>query len=434
MERSEQARVWGAYVVQERGRVPEFPPTGAVVESDGPLVRIHYGTHGTVDHRPLVTTGRRELADLVRRQQEAFAARGEPVRWKVYGADPPLLAEELEAAGFIPDPQQSLLVSEFAAMPQGRRRGRVRSVVPDARIRELAAAGGPHARPLAEVEADGWAAYGRSGRGETVILGGADRVLAVGWAGRAADSDFVVIGGLTGPCPELVAGFAPLARKAYLMGRDAPYCVAEAAGDLRTALSQAGFVELTTVRTYRWAPACEPAGTRPVREIRDGKGGGGLWQRLYDEFGFRPSTRAFPGIDEPVPSVTWSLDVLYRPDRTVDDDRLDSCEAVVRGALRDLTRPGDLLSFLDWQHTGYAFDPHRVGGPGMPPWPGDAYPDGDYYLNVHPDLRFGTFGHPWEHTLCVWGEDLLAAVEGQLGTLLGVPLRRRDRGVPSAGA
>lgn len=100
MDRLEQAGVWGAYAAQVRGRVPEWAPPGAVVEQDGPLVRTHYGTHGTVGHRPLTHIGRGELAELVRRQQEAFGARSEPVEWKAYGADPSALAEELEAAGF----------------------------------------------------------------------------------------------------------------------------------------------------------------------------------------------------------------------------------------------------------------------------------------------------------------------------------------------
>ncbi|MFI8823821.1 DUF2716 domain-containing protein [Streptomyces sp. NPDC053431] len=426
MDRLEQARVWGAFVAQERGRVPAYPPTGAVVEREGPVVRTHYGTHGTVDHRPLTHMGRGELAELVRRQQAAFAARDEPVQWKVYGADPSELAAELAAAGFTPDAERSLLVSEFAAMRRGRREGRVRAGAPNAQVRELAAASGPHARPLAEVEADGWAAYGQGGRGETVILPGSGGVLAAGWAGRFADSDFVVIGGLTGPYPELVAGFATLAKKAYLLGHEARYCIAEAAGELRTALSTAGFVELTTVRTYRWAPAGVPAGTRPVREIHDGDQWGGLWDRLYGEFGFRPSVERFPGIDEPVPSATWSLDALDDAGSEKEEDLLDAFEAIIRDALTDLTPPGGLLGFLDWQHTGYVFDPHRVGRAGSPRWPGAAYPDGDYYLNVHPDLRFGTFGHPWEHTFCVWGQDLLAAVEKQLTALLGEPLRRRE--------
>ncbi|MFJ1567237.1 hypothetical protein [Streptomyces erythrochromogenes] len=38
---------------QVRGRVDAYPPPGAVIERDGPFVRTHYGTHGTVDHGPL---------------------------------------------------------------------------------------------------------------------------------------------------------------------------------------------------------------------------------------------------------------------------------------------------------------------------------------------------------------------------------------------
>ena len=40
------------------------------------------------------------------------------------------------------------------------------------------------------------------------------------------------------------------------------------------------------------------------------------------------------------------------------------------------------------------------------------------------DLRLGTIGHPWEHTLCVFGESLVAQVEEPLIALLGPPVRR----------
>ncbi|AWZ08836.1 hypothetical protein DRB96_29215 [Streptomyces sp. ICC1] len=104
----------------------------------------------------------------------------------------------------------------------------------------------------------------------------------------------------------------------------------------------------------------------------------------------------------------------------------DGLDRILRPALRALTPPGERLHRLDWQHTGHDFDPHRVGGPGEPEWPGEVYPNGDYYLYLQPDLLFGTFGHPWEQTLCVWGAGLLAAVEAELTGLLGEPLRRRD--------
>lgn len=67
-----------------------------------------------------------------------------------------------------------------------------------------------------------------------------------------------------------------------------------------------------------------------------------------------------------------------------------------------------------------------MGGPGRPGWPGSVYPDGDYYLYLDPELRFGTLGHPWEHTLCMFGAPLLAEAEAELTVLLGEPVRRRD--------
>lgn len=84
------------------------------------------------------------------------------------------------------------------------------------------------------------------------------------------------------------------------------------------------------------------------------------------------------------------------------------------------------MYWLDWQHDGYRYDPRRTDLPGRPPRPGEGtFPNGDYYLNVTHDLRLGTFGHPWEQTLTVWGPTLLAAVEAELTDLLGEPVRHR---------
>ncbi|WP_223874522.1 DUF2716 domain-containing protein [Salinispora fenicalii] len=46
------------------------------------------------------------------------------------------------------------------------------------------------------------------------------------------------------------------------------------------------------------------------------------------------------------------------------------------------------------------------------------------------DFRFGTFGHPWELSLCVFGGDLLDLVEADLHTVLGQVMRRNGRQVP----
>lgn len=92
----------------QRGRVPEWHPVGVVIDAQGLVVRRHYGTHGTVEYSPLVPGT--DIAGLVRVQQEAFAERGEPVEWKVYGHDSPGLDRALTAAGFTAGWERSVLI------------------------------------------------------------------------------------------------------------------------------------------------------------------------------------------------------------------------------------------------------------------------------------------------------------------------------------
>lgn len=325
------------YEAQVRGRVPEWPAVGAVVERDGPLVRTHYGTHGTVEH-PALPARVPDLDALVLRQREAFAARSEPARWNVYGTEAPALAGALAAAGFVPGPERSLLAAEFARLTPGRPDGRrsgvhsLNSGTEDpawwVAARELAAASGPHAKGLAEFEADGGPFYGRADA--AVLLDDQGRVAAAGWAERVPGTSFVSVGGLTGPHPELLLPWQALGQAAHVTGRPATHYVAEAAGDLRTALLTAGFGELTTVRTFRWDPPGTPAPVRPVRQLRGELDTGPVWERLEREFGFRPSTSRFPGFDAPAPSVTWSLDALDQGG----DERLDALNRIAQRTAR----------------------------------------------------------------------------------------------------
>ncbi|MFD5789478.1 hypothetical protein ACFWH1_22975 [Streptomyces sp. NPDC127037] len=101
-----------AYDEQVRGHAPERAPVGSVVERDGPAVRTHYATHGTVRHSPPgKQTNPAEVTRLIRRQQEAFGARGEPAEWRAYGHDPIPMDEPLRAAGFAAvGPTRTLLI------------------------------------------------------------------------------------------------------------------------------------------------------------------------------------------------------------------------------------------------------------------------------------------------------------------------------------
>ncbi|MYW02911.1 DUF2716 domain-containing protein [Streptomyces sp. SID3343] len=151
-----------------------------------------------------------------------------------------------------------------------------------------------------------------------------------------------------------------------------------------------------------------------------------VWDRFRERFAFKPSIRVFPGTAEPPESITWHLAAITDDP---DGSTVDELQAVIERGLLACTKPGEDLYWLDWNHQGYRFDPRRVDGPGRPRRPGSAYPDGDYHLYVTRDIRLGTFGHPWEDSLCVFGDDLLAHVEDRLTALLGTVLRRGGRNV-----
>lgn len=421
---------------QLRGRMPpRLAPVGSVVEQDGPVVRTHYGTHGTVDHRELTGV---DLADLIRRQQSAFARRQEPVEWQVYShdANAPLLIRALREEGFTPGWERAVLVVGITDLPgpvpappghQLRHLGHGERLARE-QIRDLAAVAGPHRRPFTEVEADGRQLHWDV---NIPVLERDGRVVGAGWAEFVDGTEFVAIGGMTGLHAELVPMWAAWVRNGpsrYLGWQppDIRFIVAEADGALRRELLEAGFRVLTSVRSYHWAPPTPPARNRPVRMLFDDPEHDAVWNRFEERFAFKPSMSVFPGIAEPPASVTWHLAAVTD---APDGGAVDELQAVIKRGLRACASPGEALYWLDWQHQGYRFDPHRAGAYGQPRWPGSAYPDGDYYLYVTRDVRLGTFGHPWEDSLCVFGDDLLAEVEDRLTALLGTVLRRGGRNV-----
>ncbi|WP_329613934.1 DUF2716 domain-containing protein [Streptomyces brevispora] len=151
-----------------------------------------------------------------------------------------------------------------------------------------------------------------------------------------------------------------------------------------------------------------------------------IWDRFYDEFDFHPSVSRWPAIKEPAVSVTWSLFAL---DDDPNYERLDRLVEVVEQGLSSCTAPNEMLLALDWQHTSYRFAPREVGGHGQEGWPLSPYPDGDYYIYLSEDFRTGSFGHPWEESLCLFGEDLLHTTSAELNKVLGQPIRRSGRAV-----
>ncbi len=138
------------------------------------------------------------------------------------------------------------------------------------------------------------------------------------------------------------------------------------------------------------------------------------WSEFYDKYKFRPSVdpREFPGIEEPVPSVTYSYSRNQKADEESSFLFEQDLTRRVLVAFREIVAPGDSLLALDWQHQCYSVDPHAIEPSELAAnWLIPVLPDGDYSIFLTKHFDVGIFGHPWEETICVFGQPLIAALE-----------------------
>jgi len=294
-------------------------------------------------------------------------------------------------------------------------------------VRARAAATGPHGKDFPEFEADGRAWHWEC---QVLMIEHDARVMDAVWIENLVGARFALIGGCTGRPDVLIpalTGWRQLfgrPTESWRTRRESGYLISEVGGEQRDALLGLGFREITRVSRFRWTPEGVVIASRPVRRLSNDLDYDAVSDLFESVFEFTPSMKMFPGIAEPVGSVTWDL-------AAVDEDGGEGVsarlEAIVERGLRTCARRDESLYWLNRYHPGYRFDPQRVGGPGQPRWPGMAYPDADYYIHTTGDVRLGTFGHPWEHSLCVFGAELLAQVEAELTALLGRVLRRDGR-------
>lgn len=148
-----------------------------------------------------------------------------------------------------------------------------------------------------------------------------------------------------------------------------------------------------------------------------------VWDEFDERFQFKPSIypKNWPAITEPRGSVTLDLADIFQSDQWVRRSlRVD--EVVLASFLRVYPEETELLA-LDWQHPAYLFRPHLLGDAST--WlhsPFSPFPDGDYYIFLTEDMSQGTFGHPWEQTLCVWGDELVR----DLVPALDLPVKRAN--------
>ncbi|HYO48378.1 MAG TPA: DUF2716 domain-containing protein [Chloroflexia bacterium] len=158
---------------------------------------------------------------------------------------------------------------------------------------------------------------------------------------------------------------------------------------------------------------------------------GVTWDRFYAEFDFRPSIypKDWPGIREPSPSITYSISSIYKAmsnPRILEND----LNTKTLAAIRKCVEPEKRLYVLDWQHDCYWLNPHKSFDAHLSrAWKVPVLPNGDYYIFIAEDFSFGLFGHPWEQTICVFGQVLLDAFAQAMPLLFVEPVRRNGKAV-----
>ena len=148
-----------------------------------------------------------------------------------------------------------------------------------------------------------------------------------------------------------------------------------------------------------------------------------VWTPFDERFHFRPGMdpTTWPAIVEPAGSVTFDLSPIF--DR--DDGGFSADEAAVNqlglDAFTEIWPDDTKLVALDWQHPAYWFWPHRQADLDEY-WRVPMFTNGDYYALISMDWQQGTFGHPWEQTLCIFGSELTSALVPRLDSWL--PIKR----------
>jgi hypothetical protein len=142
---------------------------------------------------------------------------------------------------------------------------------------------------------------------------------------------------------------------------------------------------------------------------------GKVWDTFEDRFDFRPSVNGpFPAISEPPQSITFSL----APN--VDDEMLSELQTAIFDAFAVTGAFTDEIYYLDWQHKCYALD----SGSAKNSWT-NGFPDGDYAILLAKNMLSGTFGHPWECSICFFGDQFVSAILRNKPRILGEIIRNK---------
>ncbi|HYV36146.1 MAG TPA: DUF2716 domain-containing protein [Gemmataceae bacterium] len=152
-----------------------------------------------------------------------------------------------------------------------------------------------------------------------------------------------------------------------------------------------------------------------------------VWEQFDERFGVfeRRGKSDRPGMIEPHPSLTWDISAAYEvPDKSamIEVQLTD----FILNALRKATNPQEQLYALDsvrwYEH--YRFSPHKITSTSRNSWALSVFPNDNYTVIIAADFRFGIFGNPLERSICLFGQELLDAINSKWPTFFGKLVRR----------
>ncbi|MGB2993026.1 MAG: DUF2716 domain-containing protein [Paenisporosarcina sp.] len=140
----------------------------------------------------------------------------------------------------------------------------------------------------------------------------------------------------------------------------------------------------------------------------------GVWDKIYDEFDFKPSISKFPSFEVRTSFITYDVSpyLNWSGDSDTYDEIYSDLEDKSLLVFQELTQKNEYLYAVDWQHEGYWLNPHlELPKSEFNEWTVPIFPNGDYYFFIHKNFEWGLLGHPWEETITIFGKELINSFE-----------------------
>lgn len=149
-----------------------------------------------------------------------------------------------------------------------------------------------------------------------------------------------------------------------------------------------------------------------------------VWDRVFTQLHFNPDsclrTHSFHT------NIPFEIDdkfSVYGLEK-MKDTHLDIMDYIIRNIFIDITKENERMYALDWEHSGFLYNPRnkeeqksiwmkddRYLGGGYNAYFPPFFPDADYYFFIDENFRFGYLGHPWRQEVWIFGELLLHKFE-----------------------